>query len=268
VRRSRLCFAALAAAAVMVPFASPAGAEAKTITMSGSTSVAPLATLWARQYVKGHDVTFRILQGGSDVGIADVAAGRVSIGNSSREPKPGDPGGLVFTKVAGDALCVITNGSNRLPNLDQNGVKAVFGGDVRDWGGVPGSTVGGTIDVFVRTAASGTQDAFDKIFMEGKRVFGGASAKASSGLVQQSVKSNNGGIGYVSLAFTEGVHNVPYKGVSCDLRNAKSGQYGGLRNFYMVTRGAPGGIVKKFLNWVRRSNEAARIAATEWVPLH
>ncbi len=55
------------------------------------------------------------------------------------------------------------------------------------------------------------------------------------------VKSTPNGIGYVSLFFTNGVHTIPYKGVACNLRNAKSGQYGGVRNFYMVTRGAPDG---------------------------
>lgn len=259
----------LAALAVAVPVGVPGTASAKkTITMSGSTSVAPLASLLARAYAKDHDVGFRILQGGSDIGVSDVAEGRVSIGNSSREPKPSDPGGLVFNKVAGDALCLISNSENRVPNLDQPGVQAIFGGDVRTWSDVPGASASGTIDVVVRTAASGTQDAFDKIFMAGKKIFSGASEKASSGLVQQAVKSNASGIGYVSLAFTEGVNNIPYKGVACTLRNAKSGQYGGLRNFYMVTRGAPSGVVKQFLNWVRKSSEAARITATEWVPLH
>ena len=266
----RLRLAALTAAlAALVVF--PATAAARpTITMSGSTSVAPLATLLAKKYIKvcGHCVSFKILQGGSDVGVADVAAGRVSIGNSSRDPKPSDPGGLVFNKIAGDAICLITNPANRVPSFDQNQVQAVFGGDVRNWGGVPGSTVNGTIDVTVRTAASGTQDAFQKIFMGSKKVFSGASQKSSNGLIQQTVQRDSVAVGYVSLAFTRGVHPVAYRGVPCNLRNAKSGQYGGLRNFYMVTRGAPRGAVKRFIGWVKHSGPANRIIATDWVPLH
>jgi phosphate transport system substrate-binding protein len=266
----RLRFAALTAAlAALVVF--PAAAAAKpTITMSGSTSVAPLATLLAKKYIKvcGHCVSFKILQGGSDVGVADVAAGRVSIGNSSRDPKPTDPGGLVFHKIAGDAICIITNPSNRLANVDQNGVQAIFGGAVRNWGGVPGATVNSTIDVTVRTAASGTQDAFQKIFMGSTKVFSGASQKASNGLVQQTVQRDSAAVGYVSLAFTKGTNQVAYKGVPCNLRNAKSGQYGGLRNFYMVTRGAAKGAVKKFIVWVQHNKAASRIVATDWVPLH
>jgi phosphate transport system substrate-binding protein len=266
----RLRTAALPAALVAAA-AAPAAATAKpTITMSGSTSVAPLAAKLARAYIGSchHCVQFKLLQGGSDVGVSDVARGRVTIGNSSRDPKPSDPGGLVFNKIAQDGICLVTNSANRVPNLSQEQVQSIFSGQTRDWGNVPGATVGGGIDLFVRTAASGTQDAFQKIFMNPFKVSNTASQKASNGLVQQGVRSANGGIGYVSLAFTGGVNATSYKGVACNLRNAKSGQYGGLRNFWMVTRGPATGAAKKWIKWIQNSRQAARITATEWVPLH
>lgn len=267
--RFRLRLGAFACALAVVAVVPATAAAKPTITMSGSTSVAPLATLLAKKWIKTcHScVSFKILQGGSDVGVADVAAGRVTIGNSSRDPKPSDPGGLVFNKIAGDAICIVTSPSNKLAQIDQSGVQAIFGGDVRNWSGVPGATVDGTIDVTVRTAASGTQDAFQKIFMGSKKVFSGASQKASNGLVQQAVKSDDNGVGYVSLFFAKGLNNVAYKGVPCTLRNAKSGQYGGLRNFYMVTRGPATGAAKKFIGWVTHSKAAAKVTATQWVPI-
>lgn len=258
--------AALAVAAV----AAPAAAEAKpTITMSGSTSVAPLAAKLARAYIADcrHCVQFKLLQGGSDVGISDVSRGRVTIGTSSRDPKPGDPGGLVFNKIARDGICLVTNRANRVSNLSQEQVQSLFSGQTRDWSKVPGATVDNGVDLFVRTAASGTQDAFAKIFMNPFKVSNTASQKASNGLVQQGVRSDRGGIGYVSLAFTGGVNPVSYKGVSCTLRNAKSGQYGGLRNFWMVTRGPAKGAARKWIKWIQKSRTAARITSTEWVPL-
>lgn len=267
--RTRLRLGALVCALAVVAVV-PASAAAKpTITMSGSTSVAPLATLLAKRWVRVcHGcVRFKILQGGSDVGVADVGAGRVTIGNSSRDPKPSDPGGLRFTKIAGDAICLVTNRANRVAQLDQNGVQAIFSGGVRNWSGVPGATVDGTIDLTVRTAASGTQDAFQKIFMGSKKIFSGASQKSSNGLVQAAVQRDANAVGYVSLAFTRGTNTVAYKGVPCTLRNAKSGQYGGLRNFYMVTRGAPRGATRRFIGWVTHNRLAARVAATQWVPL-
>lgn len=258
-------------AALAVALAVPAYADAKpTITMSGSTSVAPLAAKLARAYIGTchHCVQFKLLQGGSDVGVSDVARGRVTIGNSSRDPKPSDPGGLVFNKIAQDGICLVTNKANTVSDLSQEQVQSIFSGRTRDWGAVPGSTIGGGIDLFVRTAASGTQDAFQKIFMNPFKVSNTASQKASNGLVQQSVRSTQTGIGYVSLAFTAGVHPIAYKGVACNLRNSKSGQYGGLRNFWMVTRGPATGAAKKWIKWIQKSSTANRIIATEWVPLH
>jgi phosphate transport system substrate-binding protein len=265
----------LTAAVVLVavaPGTAPAEVSTRavpTITMSGSTSVAPLAARLAQKYVQNHNVQFRLSQGGSDIGISDVAHGRVSIGNSSRDPKPSDPGGLVFRKIAKDALCVITNSANNLPNLSQNGVQAIYSGQVRRWNDVPGATRGNNvIDLFVRNVASGTQDAFEKLFMDPEDVNTNiAKQLASNGLVQQRVKDDPNGTGYVSLFFTGGVHRVAYKGVACNLRNAKSGQYGGVRNFWMVTRGSEPARAVTFIRWVQNSDAARKIVATNWVPL-
>lgn len=266
--RNRWRAVAATAAISITAAVAPATAGATTITLSGSTSVAPLAAKLASKYVKSKKgVQFKLLQGGSDVGIADVSRGRVTLGMSSRDPKSSDPGGLVFNKIARDAICVVTNPDNKLSNISQAQVQAVFGGSVRDWGAVNGSSLNSTIDVIVRTAASGTQDAFQKIFLESTKVFSGASQKASNGLVQQAVSSNTSAIGYVSLAFTKGTNPVPYNGVPCTLQNAKSGQYSGVRSFYLVSRGAPTKAAQKWINWIRKNSKAQKIIASEWVPL-
>ena len=267
--KSRLPLAlAVTALAVAVP-ASTAAART-TISMSGSTSVAPLAAKLAKGYLKSHprSASFRLAQGGSDVGVADVAAGRVSIGNSSRDPKGSDPGGLVWSRIARDAICIATNANNPVSGLTQAQVQAIFSGRVRNWDQVPGAGVSGPIDLVVRTAASGTQDAFQKIFMGSDKVSSSAAQKASNGLVAQSIKSDPNAVGYVSLAFTKGLNDARYKGVACNLRTAKSGQYEGVRNFWMVTRGRPTGVSLKFIRWIQRSRAARRITATGWVPLH
>ncbi len=257
-------------AAVVLAGVPATEASAKsTITLSGSTSVAPLAAKLARRYVKEKRgrVGFKLLQGGSDIGVSDVSRGRVTLGMSSRDPKPGDPGGIFFNRMSRDALCLASNKANNLSNVSQAQVQRIFGGGVRNWSQVPGATVGGTIDLFTRTAASGSQDAFQKIFMGNTKVSSTASQRASNGLVQQSVKSSKSGIGYLSLAFTKGLHDVRYKGVSCNLRNAKAGTYGGVRNFWLVSRGRIRGAAKGWLRWIRNDADARRITASEWVPL-
>lgn len=257
--------------AISASLAVAAPASAATITLSGSTSVAPLATKLAKAFVnqpqnKGK-VKFVILQGGSDIGITDVSRGRVTLGMSSRDPKPADPGGIVFNKVARDAVCVVTNSSNPISTLSQTQIQDIFSGRIRSWSQVPGASASGPIDLVVRTAASGTQDAFQNIFMgQTLRVAGSATTKSSNGLQAQTIKSDPNAIGYASFHFTAGLHAVPYQGVPCTLRNAKSGQYAGSRNFYFVSRGAATGAAKSFIQFAR-SAAAQRLVASNWVPL-
>ena len=219
----------------------------------GLTSVAPLAAKLAKGYLKAfpRSVAFRLAQGGSDIGVADVARGRVTIGNSSRDPKPTDPGGLVFNKIARDAICIITNNANPLGNLSQAQVQDIFSGKVRDWGQVPGATVSGTIDLIVRTAASGTQDAFQKIFMGTAKVAGSAAQKASNGLVQQAVKSDQNAIGYVSLAFTGGRCTRPLQRAShatCATPSPASTAACATSGWSLA--GPATGAAKKWIKWI------------------
>lgn len=265
--------ALVAAVATAASLATAASATAKTtISLSGSTSVAPLVKELAKAFVKQRKyrgkVKFVLLQGGSDIGITDASRGRVTLGMSSRDPKPADPGGIVFNKVARDAVCIVTHPSNRIPTLSQKQIQDIFSGRVRSWSQVPGARVSGPIDLIVRTAASGTQDAFQNIFMgERLRVAGSATTKSSNGLQAQTIKSNPNAIGYASFNFTKGLFDVPYAGVRCNLRTSKSGQYGGARNFFLVSRGQARGAAKAFIRFTRRSAAARRIIATNWVPL-
>ncbi len=258
----------LTAAAAALALAAPAVASAGTVTMSGSTSIYPLATSLAKGCVKGpcRGTTFRILQGGSDVGVNDAARGRVTFGLSSRDPQSSDPGGLVFNRVARDGVCIVTNPANRLANISRATVQAIFSGRVRNWSDVPGAKVSGPIQLITRTPASGTADAFQNIFMgQNLRVAGNASQKASNGLVQQGIRSSKNAIAYLDFKFTAGTAPAPFNGVPCTLRNAKSGQYDGVRNLWFVSRGKPTGDGAKFLSYAKGAGQS--IVAKGWVSL-
>jgi phosphate transport system substrate-binding protein len=260
--------------AVLVLVVAPAAYAARALVIDGSTSVFPLVSQLAAAYHKAFPKvpSPKVGQGQSDAGINDVNAGRVDIADVSRDPEVGiDPHGLVFTKIARDGICIITNSSNPLPNLTTQEVQQIFTGNIRDWSQVPGSTASGTIDLFDRDAASGTQDAFQNIFLGlDLKVSPSASTETSNGLVQNAVRGDPNAIGFVSFAFTGGTNVVGYQGVSCTLRNAKSGQYQGVRNFWMVTKGAPKGAAAAFINWVTSSKNATarKIVSSQWIAIH
>jgi phosphate transport system substrate-binding protein len=263
----------VAVLAVLALAAAPAMAQASAVLIDGSTSMFPLVNQLAVAYHKAtHEATPKVGQGTSGVGISDVNAGRVDIGDVSRDPIIGvDPKGLVFTKIARDGVCIITNTANHLTNINQQLVQQIFTGQVRNWSEVPGATVSGPIDLFQRVASSGTQDAFQNIFLgEQLKISPSASAEESEGTMRQAIIGDKNAIGFTSFDFTPGTNAVGYQGISCTLPNAKSGQYQGVRNFWMVTKGVPKGATAKFINWVVKPHNkiVEKIVATDWIVIH
>jgi phosphate transport system substrate-binding protein len=257
----------------VLAFATPATAGARALLIDGSTSIFPLMNQLAAAYHKAtRQPTPKVGQGTSDAGVNDVNTGRVDIGDVSRDPIIGsDPKGLVFTKIARDGVCMITNPKNPIGNLNQQAVQAIFTGNVREWSEVPGSKMTGPIDLVDRIASSGTQDAFQNIFLgPALKISPSAAAEETNGLVQNKVHVDEHAIGFVSFAFTGGVNTVGYQGIPCTLRNAKSGQYQGVRNFWMVTKGVPKGAAAKFISWVTSSKNAPvrKIVSSQWIPIH
>ena len=274
---TRLSTRSLAVAVAALLFAAPASALAKSYLFGGSTSVTPLAQLLLSKYKSVSHGRFsgRVAeQGGSNIGVNDVSTGALDVGMSSRDPLSSDPAGLVFNKVARDGICVITNQRNPVGQLSASQIQQIFTGQIRSWDALKGAGVGGVgvsgpIDLLSRTAASGTADAFKAIFLNNTlNVSSSAAQKDSNGLVQAGVRSDPNAIGFVSFAFTTGVNPVGYQGVACNLRNAKSGQYQGVRNFWFVTRGKATGPTKSFITWAQHNSTAQRIVASSWVAIH
>jgi phosphate transport system substrate-binding protein len=261
------------AATIVLSLAVPTAAvAAKQLIIGGSTSVLPLQQKLAAAYHHQfpHIPEPKVEGGQSDIGVAGAASGRFDIGDSSRDPLSTDPHGLVFTKIARDGICVITNDKNPVANFSQETIQKIFSGSVRDWSEVSGATSSGPIDLFDRSSASGTQDAFQNIFMgEDLRISPSASAEDSNGEEQNAVSADANAIGFVSFAYTSGVHPADYQGVACNLRNARTGQYGGVRNFWMVTKGVPKGEAAKYIAWVTSGKKSVdNIINSNWIAVH
>jgi phosphate transport system substrate-binding protein len=257
----------------VMALAIPAVAVARPLIVGGSTSVLPLAEKLAAAYHNAFpSIPKPKVKGGqSDIGISGVHEGRFDIGDSSRDPiKNVDPKGLTFVRIARDGICIITNPKNPMANLSEESVKAIFTGRYNDWSQVPGHKITGPIDLFDRDGASGTQDAFKHIFLsETENPSSHAQEKTSNGLERNAVEHDTQGVGFVSFAYTAGVNAVAYNGVACNLRNARSEQYLGVRNFWMVTNGKPKGAALKFLSWVTSGKALVnRIINSSWISVY
>jgi phosphate transport system substrate-binding protein len=259
---------------IALALAVPAAAAAKQLIIGGSTSMLPLVQQLATAYHKAFPHIPKPKVGGceSDCGINGANSGEFDIGDSSRNPIPGvDPHGLHFTKVSQDGICIITNNTNAISELSKASVEGIFTGAIRDWSEIPGAKIGGPIDLYDRNGVSGTQDAFQHIFLgEEQKISPSATEEISNGLEQLNVHNDKQGIGFVSFAFTAGVNPVGYSGIPCTLRNARSGQYQGVRNFWFVTKGKPKGEAAKFIKWVIKPHNGTveKIVNSQWISIY
>ncbi len=260
------------AAVTLIGSAVPAIASATSvITISGATASFPLVQLLAHKYSKlGHNkVSFRISQGGATVGVNDVAAGRVSIGDVSRDPLPTDPSGLDFYPIAEYGICIVTNKSNPVSSFNEAQVQAIFEGKSKEWTSALGASVSGPIDLISRTSTAGVLTNFKTLFLANKSVASTAAEEPSEGLLEQQVANTPNGVGFLSnyRADQGTVHPVAYNGVACTRANVASGQYTATARFYEVTKGEATGASAKFISWIRTSKAARKIISTQWVPV-
>lgn len=105
-----------------------------TITIAGSTSVAPVMNVLADEYKKlNPDVKIEIQESGSSAGIESAIQGAVEIAMSSRELKDDESKTLKSQTIALDGIAVIVNSSNSLDTLTSKQVKNIFEGNVSTW---------------------------------------------------------------------------------------------------------------------------------------
>ncbi len=105
-----------------------------TVTLAGSTSVAPLMNVLADQYkALNPDVKIEIQESGSSAGIQSAIEGAVDIAMSSRDLKDDEAKTLQATQIALDGIAVIANKENSATNITSQQVKQVYTGEITSW---------------------------------------------------------------------------------------------------------------------------------------
>jgi phosphate transport system substrate-binding protein len=272
-RRPRGIFVPLLAVAALAG-AAPAAADATTtLHLDGSTAAFPLLELLTAKYeaVEHHHVKFIVGQGGSSVGITDVANGTVNIGDAAAPPTSSNPAGLYFYPIARYFVDVVTNPANPISNLTTAQVQAIFERKVTNWSQVTGSSLSTTIDVESRTSVAGVLTTFASDFLLGKTslVWPGATQWSSEALLQKSVEGDPNSIGFLSdyNAITKKLNDVAFNGVAGTVANVENGTYPAVADFYEVTKGPARGYSASFIGWIQSSKAAKKIIETGWLPL-
>lgn len=255
-----------------------------TIVISGAWALYPMMTRWAEEYQKLHPgVEFDISAGGAGKGMADALAGAVDIGMVSRDITPEEENkGAFWIAVTKDAVFPVVNATNpALPQLLNRGVsrqtfEGIFiTGEMTSWGQVvenPGMSE--AIHVYTRSDAAGAPETWAKYLGGKQEDLLGIGVFGDPGLLEAVIKDPLG-IGYNNLGYAyDNTTGRPVTGAVVlpidvnengradpdELLETKTeavqmvakGTYPSppARDLNLVTRGAPGGLVKAFIAWV------------------
>lgn len=109
-------------------------AEGK-ITISGSSSIAPVMEVLKESYLKINPrATIQVQQSDSTIGVTSVVQGISDIGMVSRDLKQSEKEKGVKEKViAMDGIVLIVNHENPIVNLTQEQIKKIYTGEIKTW---------------------------------------------------------------------------------------------------------------------------------------
>lgn len=227
------------------------------ISASGSSALKPLADKAAEAFMaKASGVAITVNAGGSGQGLKDVAAGTVTLGMSdvfAEDKLEADQAkDLVDHKVCIITMAPIVNEKNKVADLTQQQMIDIFSGKVTNWKEVGGADL--PIMLITRPSSSGTRALFTKFALKGTEETTGSMETDNSGELLQSVKQNEGAIGYVALSYLvgdqgKGVKAVKLDGVEPNLENTYSGKYPVWGYEHVYTKGEATTPAKEFLDY-------------------
>ncbi|KUK23355.1 MAG: Phosphate ABC transporter substrate-binding protein, PhoT family [Thermotoga petrophila] len=242
---------------LILSIASAVLAQAKDISMVGSTTVLPIAQACAEEFMDlNPNVNVSVKGGGSGVGIAALIDGTCDIANASRPMKVGEirkakEKGVnpVAHVIAKDGIAVVVHPSNPINGLTLEQLKAIYTGKINNWKEVGGRDM--KIVVVSRDSASGTYETFHELVLKGEKLRGDALLLASNQAVATTVVQTEGAIGYIGLGYlSQKVKALKIDGIAPSKETVVDGSYKLARPLFMYTNGEPKGLVKEFIDFV------------------
>ena len=225
------------------------GKKKISITAAGSTAFQPFAEKLADQYMQNHaDVSITVQGGGSAVGIQSALSGAAQIGMADLVNLPPEAKNLVSFVVARDGIALIVSVKNRVKNLTLAQIRDIYNGKIKNWKELGGSDH--AITVISREAGSGTRSSFEDIVKNISQTKE-AIIQDSNGTVRETVTNDENAIGYLSHGLiNEKIKPVTVDGVVCTTETIIQGKYVLVRPIYLLTKNAPAGKVKEFIEYI------------------
>lgn len=233
-----------------------------TVSISGSTSVGPLAEKLAHKYTEEDNTNIEINQIGSSAGITNAISGVSEIGMSSRDLKEEEiANGLNEVVIAYDGIVVVTHPTNKVKDLTMEQVKQIFTGEVTNWSELGGDDM--EIVVVSREDGSGSRDAFQEIvdYSSGELIRNAIIA-SGNGNIKTTVANNKHAVGFISFEYIdETISTIDINGVEATAENVLQEKYSLSRPFLFVYKeGQLTDAGQRFIDFIL-SEEGQLIAA-------
>ena len=262
-------------AAVLLIIVTATAGGGNEIVVDGSTTVGPIAKAFAETYMEKHpEVNITVSESGSGNGAKSLINAACDVATMSRpmkssEKKAAQDAGVLPIEhvVAMDGIAVVVNNRNPAAALTIEQIRDIYTGKIRRW-----SELGGPDEPIVaisRDTNSGTYECFEALVLAGEKMDAKVEYTGSNGAIRQRVMSTSGAIGYVGLAFTEGVKAVTVNGIEATPETVVGKEYPIARPLYMYTNGRPasGSPLAEFVGLADTAEGKQVIADTGFVPL-
>jgi phosphate transport system substrate-binding protein len=225
------------------------GKKRATVTCAGSTAFQPFAEKLAEELMtKRPDLNITVQGGGSALGVQSALSGAAQIGMADLVVLPAEAQSLTSVVVARDGVSMVVHPSNPVNDLTTEQIRGIFNGAIRNWKDLGGKDA--PITVVSREAGSGTRSSFEKI-VGGITLTKDAIVQDSSGTIRETVANDPNAVGYLSHGVVnQKVKAVTVEGKECTSETAASGEYKLVRPVFFLTKGAPDGAVKEFIDFV------------------
>jgi phosphate transport system substrate-binding protein len=247
----------------------------QTITVTGSSTIAPLAAEIAQRFEQRHpEFRVDIETGGSSRGIADAKTGQADVGMVSRDLTADELASLEAHPIARDGVCLIVHRSNPIAELTDEEVIKIYTGKISNWRGVGGADQ--EIVVVHKAEGRSTLELFLNHFqLKNDQVKAGSII----GDNQQGIKlvsKTPEAIGYVSIGTAQyeaengqPIKLLPVGGVNARVENVANGTFPLSRTLNLVTSkdAEPSVAAKQFLEFAGSSEVSDLVESLQFVPL-
>ncbi len=246
---------------------------AESVTLKGSDTLIALVQRWAEVFMqREHDVEVQVTGGGTGTGVAALLNGTTDIATTSR-PLSSEERAALKTRtgqapmewvVARDGAVFYVNTQNPISALSMAQLRALYLGRLHRWDELGGMSH--AVSLYSREGSSGTYGFVKERLLENQDFAVETQTLPGNGAVIDAVAqepwalgyggaSSIGGVKTLAILLDDGTRVLPTE------EAVRDGRYPLSRELYFYTRGAPQGVVQRFIqmaispegqHWVRQ----------------